>query len=156
MKKTKKHESGRSMVEMVGVLAIMGLVTAGAFVLIQSGMGSQKRNRAADEIDVMVSNVRAMTAESDYTCSLPSAKLYALTGKSLASALLKSNGATPFNSKSYYSITSGEDECKEDTTFKVYLVDIGDDECATMASRAYSGARGVVCSKGTVMITFTK
>ena len=49
-KQSKKPESGRSMIEMVGVLAVMGLISAGAFVLLRSGMSSQKRNRIQDEI----------------------------------------------------------------------------------------------------------
>ena len=54
----KKYESGRSMIEMVGVLAVMGLLTAGAFILIQSGMQSQKRSRVVDEINAIVSEMQ--------------------------------------------------------------------------------------------------
>ena len=38
-----RQESGRSMIEMVGVLAIMGMLTAGAFVLISLGINRQKQ-----------------------------------------------------------------------------------------------------------------
>ena len=56
--KNKKHESGRSMVEMVGVLAVMGLITAAAFVLIRSGMASQRRNRAIDDVSTIVAGMQ--------------------------------------------------------------------------------------------------
>lgn len=61
-KANKKHETGRSMIEMVGVLAIMGLVTAAAFVLITSAMRSQKISRADDDISALVAGVRLLYA----------------------------------------------------------------------------------------------
>ena len=57
-KQNKKHESGRSMIEMVGVLAVMGLITAAAFVLITSAMRSQKLSRADDDISALAAGVR--------------------------------------------------------------------------------------------------
>jgi len=57
MKKV-RFESGRSMVEMIGVLAVMGLITAAAFVFIQSNMASSKRSRASDEVGAIVTAVR--------------------------------------------------------------------------------------------------
>lgn len=59
-KVTKKHESGRSMIEMVGVLAVMGLITAAAFVLITSAMRSQKLSRADDDISALAAGVRLL------------------------------------------------------------------------------------------------
>ncbi len=59
-KMTKKHESGRSMIEMVGVLAVMGLITAAAFVLITSAMRSQKLSRADDDISALAAGVRLL------------------------------------------------------------------------------------------------
>ena len=56
----KKYESGRSMVEMVGVLAVMGLITAGAFVLMRSGMATQKRNRAVDDVATIVAGMQSV------------------------------------------------------------------------------------------------
>lgn len=59
-KKTKKTESGRSMIEMVGVLAVMGLITAGAFVLISSAMSSQKTSRVDDDVSAIVAGTRLL------------------------------------------------------------------------------------------------
>jgi len=59
-KQNKKHESGRSMIEMVGVLAVMGLITAAAFVLITSAMRSQKLSRADDDISALAAGVRLL------------------------------------------------------------------------------------------------
>ena len=99
----KKQESGRSLVEMVGVLALMGLISVAAFVLIQAGSGSQKRSRATDEIDIIASNVRAMVAQAIDTdkpfSSLPRGtecdEDLNTNANNLAKALLKSSTGAP-------------------------------------------------------------
>ena len=60
-----KHESGRSMIEMLGVLAIMGIITAGAFVLISTAINTQKRSRVTDDVTAIVSGVRNLLGEYD-------------------------------------------------------------------------------------------
>ena len=57
-KVTKKHESGRSMIEMVGVLAVMGLITAAAFVLITSALRSQKLPRVIEDGSAIAAGIR--------------------------------------------------------------------------------------------------
>ncbi|MBO7645255.1 MAG: hypothetical protein J6S57_03060 [Alphaproteobacteria bacterium] len=69
IKRIKKSESGRSMVEMVGVLAVMGLITAAAFVLITSALRTQKMSRLDDEVSVMVAGIRTLYTNSGGVCS---------------------------------------------------------------------------------------
>ena len=59
-KQTKKQQSGRSMIEMVGVLAVMGLITAAAFILINSAMSSQRLSRVDDDVSGIVNGVRLL------------------------------------------------------------------------------------------------
>ena len=131
MKKTKKQESGRSMIEMGGVLAIMGLVTAGAFILIQSGLSSQKISRTSDELDILVSNARSMTAQSDSFKSLGT-KLDG--GKTLAASMLKSDGKSPIGGD-YYVYAAGTDY----KNLYVGIDGISESDCTTMAARSFSG-----------------
>jgi len=153
MKQIKKQESGRSMVEMVGVLAIMGLITAGAFVLLSSGYASQKRSRATDEIDVIASNVRAMAAQAlkkDVKFATLPAPDDDGKAKGLPQAFLDSeDGATPFGGI-YMVYTKDEGQ-----TFTIALADISEKECSAMASRAYSKGTGE-CTGTTVEITFSE
>ena len=88
VRKTKKHESGRSMIEMVGVLAVMGLITAGAFVLITSALRSQRLSRADDDVSVLVSGTRMLYAN---TSTFPSVK-----GQDVLEALGMSKAAAPY------------------------------------------------------------
>ena len=60
-----KQESGRSMIEMLGVLAIMGLITVGAIGMISTAMRTQKRNVVNDEVIEMVTGVRQLLGEYD-------------------------------------------------------------------------------------------
>ena len=60
MRNKKNQESGRSMIEMVGVLAVMGLITAGAFALISSAISSQKLSTLDDDVGAIVSGVRLL------------------------------------------------------------------------------------------------
>ena len=151
--KIRKRESGRSMIEIIGVLAISGLLTVAAFVLIQSGMESQKRNRAGDEINVLVQNVRALTAEADNFDKLggdvvsddhgagvrPNPPAAASIQAKYAKAILQSDGTTPFDENSYYAVSgSGK-------YFTIWLVKIGSEECETMAMRSYTGSVHVTC-----------
>ena len=67
-KQTKKQQSGRSMIEMVGVLAVMGLITAAAFVLINSALSSQRLSRVDDDVSGIVNGVRLLyNAAPDFT-----------------------------------------------------------------------------------------
>lgn len=60
-----KQESGRSMIEMLGVLAIMGVITVGAIGMISYAMRSQKRNTVNDEATQIVTGVRQLLGEYD-------------------------------------------------------------------------------------------
>lgn len=60
-----KQESGRSMIEMLGVLAIMGVITVGAIGMISTAMRTQKRNAVNDEVIQIVTGVRQLLGEYD-------------------------------------------------------------------------------------------
>ena len=142
----KTNESGRSMVEMVGVLAVMGLITAGAFVLIQSGLSSQKISRTADELDILVSNGRSMTAQSDDFSSLPSDTK---EGATLAQSILKSSGKSPLGGD-YFVMQKGGN-------LVVGISKLSTEDCTTMGSRAYSGGRANCDTEtNTFSVSYTK
>ena len=68
----RQQESGRSMIEIIGVLAIMGIMTVAAFVLIRNGMATQKRNVVIDDVAKIVTGVRALYADYDDLSNLDS------------------------------------------------------------------------------------
>ena len=163
MKKTRKHESGRSMIEIVGVLAITGLLTAGAFVLIQSGMSSQKRNRAADEINTLAQAARAFSAAKGNFYNLPYQSTNQLptrttsndylTPYGIAKSFLKNSATAPLGDSSYYAVSQIGGK------MMIWVIDIPSEDCETMALRAYTNGSGVcqtIGGKKVLQVTYTK
>ena len=159
-KKKQNHElSGRSMIEIVGVLAVMGLITAGAFVLIQSGMASQKRNRASDEFANIVANVRALFAESEDVNSLPTS---VTEGTQLLSALHISS-TTPFGGNTTYSVVKGTSEhgsgdysFDAGKYFVVKLTGLEEEDCWALVSKTWSQAFDESCENNVLSIYYAK
>ena len=150
MKKIFKNcESGRSMVEIVGVLAVMGLITAGAFVLIRSGGATQKRSRAMDDVAVIAENIRGLYAESDDFKDLTDNDA---KGTVLIDALYL-NTATPFGGKTSYTVVRTDDA----QGFVVKLSGLTIQDCSALAAAAWpNSTSGAKCSKGIVSVEFGK
>lgn len=72
-----RQESGRSMIEMVGVLAIMGMLTATAFALISLGINRQKQARVMDDVVTIVSGVRGLLGDYDDFSHIDNSTIFA-------------------------------------------------------------------------------
>ena len=72
-----RQESGRSMIEMVGVLAIMGMLTATAFALISLGINRQKQARVTDDVVTIVSGVRSLLGDYDDFSNIDNSTIFA-------------------------------------------------------------------------------
>ncbi len=77
-----KQESGRSMIEMLGVLAIMGVITVGAIGMISTAMRTQKLTTVNDEVVQMVTMVRNLHGEYDDFSNMNSATIFGAIGMS--------------------------------------------------------------------------
>ena len=145
----KNHESGRSMIEIVGVLAVMGLITAGAFVLIRSGGAAQKRSRAMDEVAAIAENIRGLYAEADDFSDLTD---NTTQGTALIDALYL-NKTTPFGANTTYTVVKNSDA----SGFVVKLIGLADEDCNGLAAAAWQNASGAAeCVKGIVSVPFSK
>ena len=152
------HESGRSLIEMVGVLALMGLLTAVAFVLVQSGMTAQKISRVADEVNTLVANVRAVAAEKGDFGNLPNCQEAEDIGAPLAAAILDSEKNSKVESAigGYYSVCS--DNCTSGVCeeFWVYIYNMDSSaDCEMLETRAFSGGTAA-CDGSVLKIKYTK
>jgi len=61
----KINENGRSMVEMLGVLAIIGVLSAGGLAGYSKAMFKHKLNTTLDQITMLVTNIRTMYGTQD-------------------------------------------------------------------------------------------
>lgn len=77
-----RYEYGRSMIEMLGVLAIMGVITVGAIGMISTAMRTQKRSQINDEVIQMVTGVRQLLGEYDDYSHINNATIWGAIGVS--------------------------------------------------------------------------
>ena len=63
MNNYKKLESGRSMIEMLGVLAIIGVLSVGGIAGYSKAMTKFKTNKVADNVAMIVTNIRTLYAQ---------------------------------------------------------------------------------------------
>lgn len=75
-----KYESGRSMIEMLGVLAIMGVITVGAIGMISTAMRTQKRNTVNEEVLQIVTGVRQLLGEYDDFSNINNSTIFGAIG----------------------------------------------------------------------------
>ena len=62
MTNTHTNESGRSMIEMLGVLAIIGVLSVGGIAGYSQAMSKFKVSKTTDQIQTMVTNIRTLFA----------------------------------------------------------------------------------------------
>ena len=62
MKNIYTQESGRSMIEMLGVLAIIGVLSVGGIAGYSQAMNKFKVSKTTDQIQTLVTNIRTLTA----------------------------------------------------------------------------------------------
>ena len=77
-----KTESGRSMIEMLGVLAIMGVITVGAIAMISTAMRTQKHSAANDDVTQIVLGVRQLLGEYDDFSNIDGSIIFGAMGMS--------------------------------------------------------------------------
>ena len=129
-----KYESGRSMIEMLGVLAIMGVITVGAIGMISTAMRTQKRNTVNEEVLQIVTGVRQLLGEYDDFSNINNATIF---------------GAIGISPKNTY---GGTYELAVDPAnsrqFIVSITGLSDTDCEYFATKAWSDSVGYMNSDG--------
>ena len=74
----KNNENGRAMVEMLGVLAIIGVLSAGGLAGYSKAMFKHKLNSTMDQITMLVTNIRTMYGTQGNYDGLDNAEAYNL------------------------------------------------------------------------------
>ena len=63
MNTLKTNETGRSMIEMLGVLAIIGVLSVGGIAGYSKDMNKFKNNKIADNVSMIVANIKTLYAQ---------------------------------------------------------------------------------------------
>jgi len=74
----KNNQSGRSMVEMLGVLAIIGVLSAGGLAGYSKAMFKHKLNSTMDQLTMLVTNIRTMYGTQENYGGLTVGQAYGL------------------------------------------------------------------------------
>ena len=119
-----RQESGRSMIEMLGVLAIMGVITVGAIGMISTAMRTQKLTAVNDEVVQMVTMVRTIHGEYDDFSAMNGATIFGAIGMS---------NTNPYGGKYALSVDPSNPH-----QFIVTIDGLGKTECEALLTKAWS------------------
>jgi hypothetical protein len=128
------QESGRSMIEMLGVLAIMGVITVGAIGMISTAMRTQKLTAVNDEVVQMVTMVRNIHAEYDDFSNMNGGTIFSVIGMS---------DKNPYGGS--YSLSVDPSNARQ---FVVTIDGLGQSECKSLVAKAWSDSVGYKLSDG--------
>ena len=141
------HESGRSMIEMLGVLAIIGVLSVGGIAGYSQAMSKFKVSKTTDQVQTMVTNIRTLftgqrtykglDGKNAYTMGILTDETWDGTNASNAyggSILF----GTPNNQK-YFSITYNG--LSQDACTRLVMADWGDSSSGLIGIIAQSTAQ---------------
>ena len=123
-----RQESGRSMIEMIGVLAIMAIITAGAFALISTAFQTQKRGRVTDDVANIVTGVRSLLGEYDDFSNIDNSTIFGAIGVS---------DKNPYGGK--YELAVNPSNSRQ---FMVSITGLSKSECDGLKTKAWTDSVG--------------
>ena len=132
--RTTNHESGRSMIEMLGVLLIMGVITVAGVQMISAALRSQKRTTVQDEVAQITTGVRQLLGEYDDFSGIDNNTIFAAIGIS---------NKNPYGGK-YELITNASDKKQ----FIVSITGLNGSDCEYFRTKAWSDSAGYRSSNG--------
>lgn len=128
------QESGRSMVEMLGVLAIMGVITVGAVGMISTAMRTQKRSVVNDDVIQIVTGVRQLLGEFDDYSHINNETIFGAIGVS---------PKNPYGGT--YELAVDPSNSRQ---FIVYINGLNDTDCKYFVTKAWTDSVGYQMSGG--------
>ncbi len=132
------NQSGRSMIEMLGVLAIVGVLSVGGIAGYSKAMAKFKMSKTTDQVSMMVANARTTYGNSNNFSGLDNQNACKLG--IIPSEMLKDKAcvASAIDTNAY----SGEmliESVDGDAAFGVLLNAIPKDACISIASSDWGG-----------------
>jgi len=130
-----KQESGRSMIEMLGVLTIMGVITVGAIAMISTAMRTQKHNTASDDVAQIVLGVRQLLGEYDDFSNIDGSTIFGAIGVS---------NKNPYGG--VYTVSVNPSNMRQ---FIVGIEGLSQSDCEFLATKAWTDSVGYIASNHT-------
>lgn len=146
------NESGRSMVEMLGVLAIIGVLSVGGIAGYSKAMSKYKVNKTIDQVTMLVANIRTTFAsQSSYAgFNEKQAKDYGIIPNDMYSTSTTSTGDTTTTASHFTNPYAGTvklspspaTEGNNDSAFIITYHAIPEDACRTILTSDWGSDLG--------------
>ena len=137
------NDSGRSMVEMLGVLAIIGVLSVGGIAGYSKAMNKYKINKTTDQVSMLVANIRTLfSSQGNYTgLSNGAAIRFGVVPNDMYSASSKGTYASNYDIKNAFngSVTITADAARSGQTsvkdaFIIEYNGMSEEACITVAT----------------------
>ena len=142
------NEQGRSMIEMLGVLAIVGVLSVGGIAGYSKAMAKFKTNKVIDQINTISTNIRTLySSQRNYAgldngtairLSLIPSEMYAASDKSASGSGVEITNA--FGGNLY--VHSVDQGTGEDNAYKIAIDALPKTACVTIATTDWGGDSG--------------
>jgi len=132
----KNNENGRSMVEMLGVLAIIGVLSAGGLAGYSKAMFKHKLNTTMEQISIIVTNVRTAYGQKGNYTNLSLAKAKKL------GAVAESVTANPFKGDIALASANAAGGNADGTAFTLQYTGIPSEACIALATADFGSGAG--------------
>ena len=132
----RNNENGRSMVEMLGVLAIIGVLSAGGLAGYSKAMFKHKLNTTMEQISIIVTNVRTAYGQKGNYTNLSLAKAKKL------GAVAESVTANPFKGDIVLASANAAGGDADGTAFTLQYTGIPSEACIALATADFGSGAG--------------
>lgn len=156
------NESGRSMIEMLGVLAIVGVLSVGGIAGYSKAMTKFKTNKVADQVSMIITNIRTLYAQQTTYDGLnfQNAVKMGVIPDEVGTDASKSNGTNPFAGQVTIGVGKTGNDGMGGNTGAFYLSYAGlpKEACVTLATNDWgsgysSGFIGMKVAAGSAAAT---
>ena len=152
-----KHneQSGRSMIEMLGVLAIIGVLSVGGIAGYSKAMNKFKTNKVADNVSMLVANIKTLYAQQNSYAELDNANAVSMGVVPDELGTDASNLTNAFNGpvNIHVSGSTSSDNTNDDKAFVIYFGNLSREACITLATNdwgsGYSSGLIAIKASGT-------
>ena len=141
MNKFRSEQSGRSMVEMLGVLAIIGVLSVGGIAGYSKAMAKFKLSKAMDQVSNVVTNIRTLySGQPNYSGLTTSV---AIQMGAIGAEML--NGVSPTTASVAYNAFNGGvtvTASNSNRTFTVTFEGLGKEACVSLMTSDWGSGSG--------------
>lgn len=152
--KTKTNQSGRSMIEMLGVLAIIGVLSVGGIAGYSKAMSKYRANKTIEQITMIANGVRTLYSGQKNYDNISSHVLR--KAKILPESAFEGSVTGPYATNPYSSkigvFPSNKDVDGDNRAFLVALYGIPEDACIEILTQDWGDSTGLI-SYGTDFTT---